>query len=101
MGKALVFLYDFGYDRDTKKWCNWGYLKRFLESDPLPVAFKEPGRKPRVEASDVASCACSLLRFLMKIAAGALFTMIQRPGDCIHFQQSPAQIPQVAIFASL
>ena len=38
LGKALVFLYDFGYDRDTKKWCNWGYLKRFLESDPLPVA---------------------------------------------------------------
>ena len=30
LGKALVFLYDFGYDGDAQKWCKWGYLQRFF-----------------------------------------------------------------------
>lgn len=38
LGKELVFLNDFEYDEDAKKWCSWGYLKRFLEGGSLPVA---------------------------------------------------------------
>lgn len=38
LGKELVFLNDFEYDEDAKKWCNWGYFKTFLEGGPLTVA---------------------------------------------------------------
>ena len=38
LGKEIVFLNDLEYDEDAKKWCPWGYLKRFLEGEPLPVA---------------------------------------------------------------
>ena len=38
LGKELVFLNDFEYDDDAKKWCGWGYLKRFLEGERLSVA---------------------------------------------------------------
>jgi hypothetical protein len=38
LDKELVFLNDFEYDEDAKKWCNWSYLKRFLEGGKLPVA---------------------------------------------------------------
>ena len=38
LGKELVFLNDFEYDEDAKKWCPWGYFKRFLEGEKLDVA---------------------------------------------------------------
>ncbi len=38
LGKELVFLNDFEYDEDAKKWCNWGYLKNFLEGGKLTVS---------------------------------------------------------------
>ena len=38
LGKELVFLNDFEYDEDAKKWCPWGYFKRFLEGEALTVA---------------------------------------------------------------
>jgi len=38
LGKEMVFLNDFEYDDDAKKWCPWGYFKRFLEGEPLTVA---------------------------------------------------------------
>ena len=38
LGKELVFLNDFEFDEDAKKWCSWGYLKRFLEGGKLTVA---------------------------------------------------------------
>jgi hypothetical protein len=38
LGKELVFLNDFEFDEDAKKWCSWSYLKRFLEGGKLPVA---------------------------------------------------------------
>ena len=35
----LVFLNDFEYDEDAKKWLNWGYFKRLLEGGgSIPVA---------------------------------------------------------------
>ncbi len=37
LGKELVFLNDFEYDEDAKKWCPWAYFKRFLEGEPLTV----------------------------------------------------------------
>jgi hypothetical protein len=38
LGKELVFLNDFEYDDDAKKWCAWQYFKRFLEGGSLTVA---------------------------------------------------------------
>ena len=38
LGKELVFLNDFEYDDDAKKWMNWGYLKNFLEGMKVDVA---------------------------------------------------------------
>jgi hypothetical protein len=38
LGKELVFLNDFEYDDDAKKWMTWAYLKRFLEGGDVPVA---------------------------------------------------------------
>jgi hypothetical protein len=38
LGKELVFLKDFEYDGDAKKWMTWAYLKRFLEGGDVPVA---------------------------------------------------------------
>ena len=38
LDKELIFLNDFEYDEEAKKWCNWSYLKRFLEGGSLPVA---------------------------------------------------------------
>jgi hypothetical protein len=38
VGKEPVFLNDFGYDDDAKKWMYWTYLKRFLEGGDVPVA---------------------------------------------------------------
>ena len=38
LDKEIVFLNDFEYDEDAKKWCPWGYFKRFLEGESLAVA---------------------------------------------------------------
>ena len=38
LGKELIFLNDFEYDDEAKKWCPWGYFKRFLEGEALDVA---------------------------------------------------------------
>ena len=38
LGKELIFLNDFEYDDDAKKWCSWGYFKRFLEGEKLTVS---------------------------------------------------------------
>ena len=38
LGKELIFLNDFEYDEDAKKWCGWGYFKRFLEGGKMPAA---------------------------------------------------------------
>ena len=37
LGKELVFLNDFEYNEDAKKWCAWGYFKNFLEGCKLTV----------------------------------------------------------------
>ena len=38
LDKEIVFLNDFEYDDDAKKWCAWQYFKRFLEGEALTVA---------------------------------------------------------------
>ncbi len=38
LGKELVFLNDFEYDEDTKKWMSWQYFKNFLEGGVVPVS---------------------------------------------------------------
>jgi hypothetical protein len=38
LGKEIVFLKDFEYDGDAKKWMTWAYLERFLEGGDVPVA---------------------------------------------------------------
>ena len=38
VGKELVFLIDFEYDDDAKKWMSWTYQKRFLEGGDVLVA---------------------------------------------------------------
>ena len=38
LDKEIVFLNDFEYDEDAKKWCPWQFFKRFLEGECLPVA---------------------------------------------------------------
>jgi len=38
LGKELVFLNDFEFDEDAKKWMCWGFLKRFLEGGSVTVA---------------------------------------------------------------
>ena len=38
LGKELIFLNDFEYDEDAKKWCPWQFFKRFLEGEELTVA---------------------------------------------------------------
>ena len=38
LGKELIFLNDFEYDDDAKKWCPWQYFKRFLEGEDLTIA---------------------------------------------------------------
>jgi hypothetical protein len=38
LGKEVIFLNDFEYDDEAKKWCPWGYFKRFLEGEALDVA---------------------------------------------------------------
>ena len=36
--KEPVFLIDFEYDDDAKKWISWTYQKRFLEGGDVLVA---------------------------------------------------------------
>ena len=47
IGKELVFLNDFEYDDDAKKFMSWGYFKRFLEGGSVPVGW------PKNRGSDV------------------------------------------------
>ena len=38
IGKEIVFLNDFEYDDDAKKWLAWSYLKNMMEGEKLDVA---------------------------------------------------------------
>ena len=38
MGKEPVFLIDFEYDDEAKKWMSWAYPELFLEGGDVPVA---------------------------------------------------------------
>ena len=38
MGKEMVFLNDFEYDEDAKKWLPWQYFKTYLEGGSVKVA---------------------------------------------------------------
>ena len=78
LGKALMFLYDFGYDGDAQEWCNWGYLQRFLESDPLLVA------KPWLaQTIGKATASLNIRRCFLCLLAAPLFVKNRR-GCIIH-----------------
>ena len=38
LGKEIIFLNDFEYDEDAKKWLAWQYFKNLLEGAPVNVA---------------------------------------------------------------